>query len=600
MPDLVIRLLGRPKIERDGEIGASPRGHKAWAVLAYLALAERPVPRAHLAELIFTSANDPLGALRWTLAELRRALALNGVLQGDPLHLALPERAWIDVLALQAASDEDAGAALVSGELLEGIQPDAGPTFDAWLLVERRRLMGVSVGLLHDAALGALARGRDEEAVELASRALAFDPFDESMNELLVRALAATGATAAALEQADACDALFRRELGRTADPRIRRAADPGEAAAAAAVGDRAAAVGQLEAGVAALDAGAVEPGVACLRQACAEARACGDTTVLAEALLTLGVALVHAVRGRDEEGAALLHEALVLAEEIPDAEIAGRACRQLGFVEVQAGRASAAGRWLQRADGFADGAPERAAVLGIRGMALSDRAHYAAAVRLLEESVIVAERCEESRQAAWSLAILGRAELLRGRHAAANASIGRSLELVEELGWIAFQPLPEALGAEARLAHGDLDGASEMLEHAFSLSCRLGDPCWEALAARADGMVCEARGDREAALARMRDAVTRATRVPDAYAWVTAHCLDALAGVAIAAGDPQAGAHVERLEELAARSDMRELVVRAAGHRALLGDSAGLSSARELAAAIGNPLLDETLAAAS
>ena len=72
---LSIRLLGPPALERDGRSAAAPRGRKAWAVLAYLLLAERPPPgRRQLAELLFGDADDPLGALRWTLAELRRAL----------------------------------------------------------------------------------------------------------------------------------------------------------------------------------------------------------------------------------------------------------------------------------------------------------------------------------------------------------------------------------------------------------------------------------------------------------------------------------------------------------------------------------------------
>jgi DNA-binding SARP family transcriptional activator len=61
---LVIRLLGHPQIERDGDVLVAPRGHKAWAVLAYLVLAERPVARARLADLVFGDADDPLGALR--------------------------------------------------------------------------------------------------------------------------------------------------------------------------------------------------------------------------------------------------------------------------------------------------------------------------------------------------------------------------------------------------------------------------------------------------------------------------------------------------------------------------------------------------------
>ena len=57
--------------------------------------------------------------------------------------------------------------------------------------------------------------------------------------------------------------------------------------------------------------------------------------------LTALGMALVHNVRGRDEEGAAALHEALALAEAAGDREAAAKVCRELGFVEVQAGRSS-------------------------------------------------------------------------------------------------------------------------------------------------------------------------------------------------------------------------------------------------------------------
>ena len=100
MTTLVIRLLGPPEIERDGVIVAPPRGHKAWAVLAYVVLAERPVARTRLAGLVFGDAEDPRGALRWTLAQLRRALAVPGALHGDPLELELPAGTAVDALCL--------------------------------------------------------------------------------------------------------------------------------------------------------------------------------------------------------------------------------------------------------------------------------------------------------------------------------------------------------------------------------------------------------------------------------------------------------------------------------------------------------------------
>src|SRR5262245_25055315 len=97
---VTIRLLGPPMIERDGEPTRPPRGRKAWALLGYLLLADRPPSRAHLAELLFADADDPLGALRWTLAELRRALGRPGVLTGDPVTVAFGDEVTVDVRAV--------------------------------------------------------------------------------------------------------------------------------------------------------------------------------------------------------------------------------------------------------------------------------------------------------------------------------------------------------------------------------------------------------------------------------------------------------------------------------------------------------------------
>ena len=357
--------------------------------------------------------------------------------------------------------------------------------------------------------------------------------------------------------------------------------------------------MGQLDAGRAAVAAGAVEPGVACLRQACAEARGVGDPALLARALAALGAALVHSVRGGDEEGAAVLHEALALAEAGGDREVECKVCRELGFVAAQASRGVSAGRWLGRAGALAADDKERAAVLGVRGKALSDRAHYEAAIGLLWESVATARRCGDVRQAAWSLAILGRALLLRGQWPEAVEVLDDSLALVREEGWVAFQPFPEALRAEVALRQGDPDRAIALLDHAFALGCRIGDPCWEAMAARARGLVHEAAGERASALAWLRDATVRAVRVADPYVWMHAYCLEALADVAIADAAPDARECVARLERLAARGDMRELVVRAALHRARLGDPSGVESARLLGEAIDNPALHAELAAA-
>jgi DNA-binding SARP family transcriptional activator len=589
---LAIRLLGKPQIERDGVPVQPPRGRKTWALLAYLVLCERPPPRSRVASLLFSEADDPLGALRWSLADLRRTLGAADAVAGDPLELRLPPGVPVDVVALTAPGD-DVAFRRPEGELLEGMAFPSSPVFESWLGVMRRHVDGAARALAHDEALVRLAAGDAAGATELAAHLVADDPLDQAGQELLIRCLARAGRRQAAERQLAECEVLFRRALGVAPGPELRSAASEADRSAAGAVGDRDAALGQLDAGAAALDAGAVEPGVQILREACAEAAASGDASLEARGLAALGSALVHALRGRDEEGAVRLHEALRLAEACGERATAAAACRELGYIDVQAGRGASAGRWLTRATELAEGNEERCAVLGVRGMALSDRAHYGAALDLLNRSVARAERCGRRRQAAWSLSLIGRVHMLRGELSLALPRLDESLALVAAERWTAFRPWPEALRAEASLLMGRPDQAAERLDHAFRLACRLGDPCWEAMGARLMGLLAAGAGDAAEAREQFADALSRATRVSDVYQWVHAHVLDSSAGLAVATGAHDAAQIVDRLAELAERCGLRELVVRAHVHRGRLGDARSLASARLLAAEIDNPALD-------
>src|SRR5215472_855680 len=73
-----IQLLGRPRIRRGPADVYKFRSRKSWALLAYLILSERPAPRSQLASLLFADANDPVRALRWSLAEIRVPWATTG------------------------------------------------------------------------------------------------------------------------------------------------------------------------------------------------------------------------------------------------------------------------------------------------------------------------------------------------------------------------------------------------------------------------------------------------------------------------------------------------------------------------------------------
>lgn len=561
-----VRLLGRPRLERAGQPLPPPQGRKAWALLALLVLSPGAPSRRQVAELLFAEAQDPLAALRWSTAALRRALIGAGSVGGDPLMLTWEDGVEVDAVLLGNGTWWPG----FDGELLEGVTPADCPGFETWLLVERRRLSAAADAQLRQSAVAALADGRAGEAATLAGRLAVRAPYEEEAQALLARSLVAAGDVASARAHVAATTARFRRELGRAPSPSLLAASElpSGHALprpAPGAAGVRA----LLEAGRAATGAGAIEAGLDCLRRAGEDAERLGDSALRAAASLALGSALVHALRGRDEEGSVALHAAVREAERCGDGAIAATACRELGFVDVQAGRRETAAHWLGRATALAEGDDrELAAVLGVRGMDLSDQGRTAEALRVLAESVELARRTGQLRQAAWSLSIAGRAHLLRDEDDDAEVLLDESLALVHEERWMAFMPWPQTLRAELDLARGRMDAAASGLESSFQLACQVGDPCWEGMAARGLGVLAAKAGDRRRAASWLDDATRRCTRWPDRYVWVQAHVLDAVC----ATGLPGARTAVAELLDLAGRTGLRGFLDRAHQHAARLG----------------------------
>ncbi|WP_428421115.1 BTAD domain-containing putative transcriptional regulator [Methylibium sp.] len=589
---LTIHLLGVPRVERDGHALPAPRGHKVWGLLAYLVRSEAGVSRKHLAGLLFEEAEDPLAALRWNLSELRRLLGTAG-LRGDVLQLSLEPGACVDVEVVTRGTW--AQASCVPGldrELLEGMGFSGSPSFDVWLATERRHLQASAEAVLREAALARLATGAATDAADLAARLVRQNPLDENHQALLVRSLAAAGDGVGAARQAAACRELFQRELGvppgATLEAALRTATATPTARPATG---RAAALAQLDAGEAAIGAGALEAGLQCLRRAIVEADATGDAALRTRARVALGGALVHAARGRDEEGATALHEAFAIGQDA-SSPLAAAACRELGHVEFLRGRYERALVWLRRAAPLAgDDRAEQARIATVHGAVLSDTARYAEAIALLRDAEALAGSVGDMKQLAYALSMSGRALLLCGDAQAATEALDRSVALAQQ-GWTAFVPWPQSLRAEVDLLRGDVDAAAERFEHAFALGCQLGDPCWEGIAGRGLGRVAIARGEPQRAVEILLDSLVRCVRLPDAYLWGKGHALDVLCALAAARRMPQASAWIDELQGLAARSGMRELTVRAHLHRAALGDRASGAAARLLACEIDNPAL--------
>src|SRR4249919_786835 len=71
---LEIHALGPLRLSRRGRPVALPPSRKVRALLAYLALAPKPVARGPLCELLWDVPNDPRGELRWCLSKIRGLL----------------------------------------------------------------------------------------------------------------------------------------------------------------------------------------------------------------------------------------------------------------------------------------------------------------------------------------------------------------------------------------------------------------------------------------------------------------------------------------------------------------------------------------------
>ena len=596
---LTIQLLGRPQILRDGSPVAGPRGHKTWALLGYLVRADTSPTREVVAGLLFPEADDPLGALRWTLSEVRRLLGSPGSVRGDPVELTLPEGTTVDVDVVISGSWRDALRLPGLGRrFLEGVNPAVGAAFELWLENQQRHLTAAAEGILHEAALANLARGDVVEALDVASRLVELNPLDENAQVVYVRCLAGAGHVERARRQVQACTDLFRRELGVEPTGALREAAEARPPMARPS--GRAGILAQLEAGEAAFAAGAVNAGLGTLHHAAVDAAAGTTPDLLARALVALGSALVHAARGSDEEGAAILHRAIEAATQAGLGPLAATAHRELGYVEFLRGSYTRADVWLSRAQVLAGPTGEELAwVLAVQGAARTDTGDYPAARAVLTEASEQARAAGARRAEGWARSFLGRMHLLRGEATEARAQLAGAIDIARREGWNSFLPWPEALLAEVDLNDGAVELAARAFDHAFAMGCQLGDPCWESLAARGLGRVAAGSGDLGRAVELLDDAPRRCRRLPDSYRWIEAYGLAALADVAVEAELKSAGPAVTELETLASRHGMRELTATAATLRARMGEPGALDTATLLSSEVDNPVLRERVAAA-
>ncbi len=216
---IVVSLLGSPRVLRDGGLVAFDT-RKAMALLAHLALVDRPRPRDALADLLWPG-NDhehARGALRRTLSTLRSAIGAELVeATRDHVRLVKGTGFVVDVdlfRDLRARRELEGAVDVFRGDFLEGFGVRDAPDFEDWARIESESLRRELIAVLSELAEVREAAGDPAGALQAARRWLSIDPLHEPAHRALIKLYAATGDRAAALVQYRECVRTLSRELG--------------------------------------------------------------------------------------------------------------------------------------------------------------------------------------------------------------------------------------------------------------------------------------------------------------------------------------------------------------------------------------------------
>lgn len=239
-----IYLTGRPAIEAKGIFLGADRfpGQQGRVAFAYLVLERgRIVTRAELADVLWPGDLPPAWetALSAIMSKLRALLTnVSSPMQAalsstrGAYELRLPVDTWIDA---EAAADaiHEAESALRGGEPRRAYGPSAVAHHiarrpflpgeqGAWIEGRRDRLREIHLRALEVRAEVYLWNGEGPLALQSARELIGLQPFREAGHRLVMRAHAALGNTAEALQSYETCRKLIARELGVDPSPQTK------------------------------------------------------------------------------------------------------------------------------------------------------------------------------------------------------------------------------------------------------------------------------------------------------------------------------------------------------------------------------------------
>ena len=238
-PAVRLQVLGVPTATVDGEEARLPL-QRAVALLAYLAFQDQPVPRTHLAGMLWPDADETKARarLRRLVYTIEEAVGAKVLAATDTLLSLVPQAVEVDALMFMEHARCVTTAEALDGPLLaqarqwatrarrpllQGVAFGSGP-FDDWLAATSIELQRLHVRLLERLVDALAARGELAQALEWAEALLELDVYSEPAYVMLMQLHARHGHAAGVEAAYTRCAEVLRAEFGIRPGPRTEEA----------------------------------------------------------------------------------------------------------------------------------------------------------------------------------------------------------------------------------------------------------------------------------------------------------------------------------------------------------------------------------------
>jgi len=217
---LRVHALGGLSISANGEaLSGTVARRRSLALLALVASAgESGVSDEHALSLLWADFDTARARnnLKQVAFTLRQALGRDAFLRTTTNLRLDPALFTVDCWDFEkaiASRDVERAVALYAGPFLNGFHATGLSEFEKWAEGERERLANLYTGALTSVASGAEAAGNYAEAIEWWRKAMIQDRLNDTTALRLIRALALSGDTVGALQQAKVYEILLKQEL---------------------------------------------------------------------------------------------------------------------------------------------------------------------------------------------------------------------------------------------------------------------------------------------------------------------------------------------------------------------------------------------------